>query len=38
VEVRPHVLERGATDFEPADPIILPRGRAVEVASGGRRP
>jgi 3',5'-cyclic AMP phosphodiesterase CpdA len=38
VEVRPHVLEAGASDFEPVDPIVLPRGRVVAVASGGREP
>jgi hypothetical protein len=38
VEVRPHVLQVGASDFEPVDPIVLPRGRVVAVASGGREP
>jgi 3',5'-cyclic AMP phosphodiesterase CpdA len=38
VEVRPHVLEEGASDFEPVDAIVLPRIRLAEMASGGGNP
>lgn len=38
LEIQPHVMSDGADGFVPMDPIVLPRGRAAELARGARDP